>query len=158
METVHRKESEGDFDALAMLLDEEYYDRFGEIALKYRPYNTLEGIEDFFIAYDAGKPVACMCLKRITDRIAELKRVYVLPDYRRRGIASLLLDDCESAARAKGYTRIRLETGAQMHEAIQLYKKREYSIIENYDEFAGDEICCCMEKKLEAEYLSDPPL
>ena len=35
-----------------------------------------------------------------------------------------------------------------MLEAIKLYKKRDYKMIENYGDFVGDAICCCMEKEL----------
>ena len=137
-----------DFEMLNTLLDDYYYERFGEVALKYRPYNTLQGIEDFFIACDEEKPIGCGCFRKITDAVAELKRVFVLPDYRRQGIAKVLVKNCEEIAKRKNSICMRLETGVEMIEAIELYKKMNYSIIENYDNFAGDEICCCMEKTL----------
>ena len=142
------KELNKDFKMLHKLIDDEYYERFGESYLKYQPYNTLDGIEDFFIAYSGEKPIACGCLRRITEEIAELKRVFVLPEYRRMGVANLLVDCCEETMKKQNFICIRLETGVVMHEAIQLYKKRNYSIVENYGDFVGDEQCCCMEKKL----------
>ena len=45
------KELNKDFKMLHKLIDDEYYARFGESYLKYQPFNTLDGIEDFFIAY-----------------------------------------------------------------------------------------------------------
>ena len=148
MEIKYTKELHKDFEKLNRMLDDAYYERFGEIALKYRPYNTLEGIEDFFITYDEEKPVACGCFRKITDKTVELKRVYVLPDYRRRGIANALVGNCEAIAREQSFKYMRLETGVEMLEAIQMYKKRKFVFIENYEGFAGDEICCCMQKEL----------
>ena len=142
------KELNEDFEMLNKLIDDEYYKRFGEIYLKYQPYNTLEGIEDFFIVYKSGRPIACGCFRRITEEIIELKRVYVLPKYRKMGVANLLVNYCEETAKKQNFIYIRLETGITMYEAIQLYKKRNYSIIENYENFVNDELCCCMEKKL----------
>ena len=142
------KKLNDDFEMLNKLIDDEYFSRFGEIYLKYQPYNTLESIEDFFIAYQNEKPVGCGCLKRISEEVVELKRVYVLPEYRKKGIANLLVDCCEETAKSQNFLCIRLETGVVMEEAIQLYKKRAYCIVENYEDFVDDELCCCMEKKL----------
>ena len=142
------KEVNEDFEKLNKLIDDEYYERFGEISLKYLPYNTLDGIKDFFIAYNREKPIGCGCFRRITEEVVELKRVYVLPQYRKMGIANQLVNCCEETAKEQGFISIRLETGVEMHEAMQLYKKRNYSIIENYEDFVNDELCCCMEKKL----------
>ena len=145
---IHYNELNENFEKLNNFLDKDLYERFGEITLKYRFYNTLEGIEDFFVAYEEENAVACGCIKKTTDEVVELKRVYVLPGYRRKGIANLIVNSCEEVAKEKNYHYIRLETGVEMSEAIQLYKKRNYNVIENYGDFIGDEICCCMEKKL----------
>ena len=137
-----------DFIQLNKLLDDDYYQRFGEVALKYRPYNTLENIKDFFVAYDHGKPAGCACFRYFDKESAELKRVFILPEYRRQGIAHRLATACEKAAKSQGYRYMVLETGVEMTDAIALYQKLGYNFIDNYGDFAGDTICCCMKKSL----------
>lgn len=137
-----------EFLSLNSMLDEDYYERFGEIALKYRPYNTLEAVRDFFLAYLDDVCVGCGCMKEYSKDSMEMKRIFVLPKYRRKGIAGQLIQKCEEKARDKGYGKMVLETGVQMPEAIALYEKNGYKLIDNFGDFAGDEVCVCMEKIL----------
>ncbi|MGI5824775.1 MAG: GNAT family N-acetyltransferase [Bacillota bacterium] len=137
-----------DFQKLNCLLDDDYYQRFGEIALKYRTYNSLKNICNFFTAYAENQPVGCACFKRLTTDTAELKRVFVLPTHRKQGIAFLLVKECEAQAKQQGYKFMVLETGKEMPEAISLYQKAGYQFIDNFGAFAGDSICCCLKKAL----------
>jgi len=137
-----------DFEKLNSLLDKDYYMSFGEIALKYRQYNTLIEISDFFITYYNNAPVACGCIKKFSDDTAELKRIFVLQEYRRMNIATDMVNRCERLAKEKGFKFVTLETGVEMLEAIALYKKLGYELIDNYGDFAGDNVCCCMKKEL----------
>ena len=75
------------FRALVRKLDREYVDRFGETALQYQPYNTLEKIEAACLLLVDGTPAACGAIQPLDEDTAELKRVYVLPEFRRRGLA-----------------------------------------------------------------------
>ena len=79
---------------------------------------------------------------------AEIKRIYVLPEYRKSGLASKIMELCETEAKKQGYKNMILETGIEMTDAISLYCKMGYSKIENYGDFSGDELCTCMEKEL----------
>ena len=137
-----------DFNLLDNLLDEDYYERFGEISLEYKKYNTLERVTGFVLAYDGATPVACGCIRQLGPETAELKRIFVRKEYRRRKIASRIIEECEEMARDEGFDKIALQTGAVMDEAITLYKKHGYEMVANYGEFAGDERSVCMEKPL----------
>lgn len=137
-----------DFKELDAMLDEDYYERFGQIALEYRRFNTLEGMVGFVVAYDGRRPVGCGCIRPITPETAELKRIFVCKDYRRKGLAGKIVASCEEMARQNGFQRMHLQTGAVMNEAIALYQKQGYEMIENYGEFAGDENSVCMAKEL----------
>jgi GNAT superfamily N-acetyltransferase len=83
---------------------------------------------------DDGTPVAGGGLKRLGDGAAEIKRMYVVPQARGRGIARTLLTALEEAARDLGYERVRLDTGAKQPHAQRLYESAGYASIDNYND------------------------
>jgi GNAT superfamily N-acetyltransferase len=70
-----------------------------------------------------GRPLAIVPVDHITT---EFRRVYVIPDYRRQGIAAKLIRWLEERARAGGFRSIRLATGVKQPEAIALYERLGY--------------------------------
>lgn len=136
------------FQELVAMLDDAYYERFGALALKYRQYNVTDGIADAFVMYCDGEPAACGCFKRYDAESAELKRVFVRKEFRRKHLATEIVEVCECEARRQGYHAMVLETGAEMPEAIAMYQKLGYALVENYGDFTGDTACVCMRKQL----------
>lgn len=102
----------------------------------------------FAMAYWDGVPVGCGGIKPLGGPCAELKRFYVEPEQRRRGIAAQLLRFLESSAEEQGYTVLRLETGEPQFEAVAFYKKHGFYPIDRYGEYADCEESLCYEKKL----------
>lgn len=79
------------------------------------------------VARDAdGTAVGCGALRALGGDAAEVKRVYVVPAARGRGVSKLLLAGLEDAARSRGWTTLRLETGPRQPEAIGLYEGAGY--------------------------------
>ena len=74
------------------------------------------------IASVAGEPAGCIALRPLEPGIGEVKRLYVRPAFRGRGIAKKLSEELLAAARAIGYAHLRLDTLAFMHEAATLYR------------------------------------
>lgn len=70
----------------------------------------------------AGQPVACGALRPLGPGEAELKRMYVAPAARRRGVGRQLLAALEQAARERGWTTLLLDTGRRQPEAVALYE------------------------------------
>lgn len=68
-----------------------------------------------------GQYIGCVGVRKIDLQIAELKRMYVQPDFQRRGIGYSLLQDACTLAKKLGYKKIRLDTLNTMHSAIKLY-------------------------------------
>jgi len=87
----------------------------------------------FLVIYAAGKPVAGGGLKRDDDGVAEIKRMYVVPEARRQGLGRRLLEALEDRARELGYARIRLDTGERQPHAQAMYQRAGYHPIENYN-------------------------
>lgn len=88
----------------------------------------------FLVGYGtAGEPLCCGGVKRLPDGACEIKRMYVVPAARRRGVARLQLGALEDAARALGYTVARLDTGPRQHSARRLYEAAGYREIGNFN-------------------------
>ncbi|HEX4734173.1 MAG TPA: GNAT family N-acetyltransferase [Thermoleophilaceae bacterium] len=96
-----------------------------------REYAHPDG--SFLVVYDDGRAVACAGVRRLPDGSGEVKRMYVVPEARGRGVGRRLLDRLEDEARVLGYTRLRLDTGAQLTEAQELYRSAGYREIGDYN-------------------------
>ena len=101
----------------------------------------------FYVAYDeSDNAVACGALKHFNDDTAEIKRMYVKPEYRGRGLSKLILSELEDKARELNYNRLVLETGLKQPEAMNLYSKFGYKPLKCYGRHADDPDSRCFEK------------
>jgi GNAT superfamily N-acetyltransferase len=88
----------------------------------------------FLVGVDEdGRAVAAGGVKRLEDGVAEIKRMYVAPEARGRGLARELLVALEDAARSLGYARVRLDTGPKQPAAEHLYRSAGYREIPDYN-------------------------
>jgi GNAT superfamily N-acetyltransferase len=85
-------------------------------------------------------PVGCVGLRRVTADTAELKRMYVRPEYRGQAIARALLAACEQTARELGYAQLWLETGTLQPEAVALYLSAGYEPVSPFGQYAGESL------------------
>jgi GNAT superfamily N-acetyltransferase len=102
----------------------------------------------FVIGRDAGQPVSCGGVRLVAADVGELKRMYVVPAARRRGIARALLGHLEGEARTLGATRLRLETGLHQPEALALYASAGYVETEPFGHYAGAPLARHLAKNL----------
>lgn len=112
------------------------------------PYNISEAISDVLIAEAEGKAVGCGGLKMYSKNAIEIKRLWVEPEYRGKHIATELMERLEERAEKEGCTRLILQTRPQMEEAVGLYKKRGYKLIDNYPPYDKLEGAICFEKRI----------
>ncbi len=122
--------------------------RYGAPPSPFSPAEAAAPRTIFLVARLGGIPVACGALRRIDDTVAEIKRMYVAPEGRRRGLARRILRELEHRAVGFGYRTIRLETGVGQPEAIALYEVCGYRRIRAYDPFVGNPSSVCFEKSL----------
>lgn len=147
--TFLRTDSENpDFVSLVRLLDADLAKRDGADHSFYSQFNTIAAIRHVMVAYENETPVGCGAIKEYTPDAMEVKRMYVLPEFRKHGIASQILTALETWTRELGYPTCVLETGKRQPEAIALYQKNGYVIIPNYGQYAGIDNSICFQKKL----------
>jgi drug/metabolite transporter (DMT)-like permease/GNAT superfamily N-acetyltransferase len=87
----------------------------------------------FLVAYEDDAPIACAGLRRLPDGSGEVKRMYVVPDARGRGVGRRLLEALEAKAQELGFARLRLDTGSQLTEAKELYRSAGFREIDDYN-------------------------
>lgn len=75
----------------------------------------------FVLAEDTGQYVACIGVRRFADEVGEIKRLYVAPAARGRGLGRLLMEHAIAAAKLLGYRSLLLDTLPFMTEAQALY-------------------------------------
>jgi GNAT superfamily N-acetyltransferase len=85
------------------------------------------------VAYVDGMPSGCGAFKRLDDQHIEIKRVYVAPEARGRGVAKAIVGRLEELAREAGYSVARLDTGNNQPEADALYRTLGYTEIADYN-------------------------
>ncbi len=133
-------------------VQQEYVVRYGGrdvTELAVAEFTPPQGI--FVIGRDAGQLVACGGVRLVDSDVAELKRMYVVPAARRRGIARALLERLEYESRQLGATRLRLETGLHQPEALALYASAGYTEAEPFGHYAGAPLARHLGKTLNAD-------
>lgn len=104
-----------------------------EVGPTARPGEFVPPRGRFLVAYDHHHPVGCGGVKRLDDATGEIKRVYVAPDARGRGVARALLGALEAAATELGCRSVRLDTGDRQPEALALFRSAGYREITDYN-------------------------
>lgn len=140
--------SDPDFRELVALLDIELAVRDGDDHSFYAQFNKIDMIRHAVVAMLGGEAVGCGAFKPYEGKSVEIKRMYVRPEGRGKGIAVAVLDELERWAREEGFDSAVLETGFKQPEAIRLYEKSGYSRIPNYGQYVGIENSLCMRKSL----------
>jgi GNAT superfamily N-acetyltransferase len=121
------------------------------------PGEPIHGIEPsqfqaaggyFVRAQCESRSIGCGAFRPLDERTIEIKRMFVQPPYRGRGLARVILERLEAEARQRGFTRSVLETGVRQPEAIALYRACGYSEIEAFGPYVGSASSVCFGKAL----------
>lgn len=101
------------------------------------------------VEYRGDVPVGCGALRALEPGVAEIKRMFVMPEGRRMGASRRMLEALEMRARELGFSAVRLGTGLRQPEAIALYESSGYRPIPLFGEYEGAALCVCYEKTLD---------
>jgi GNAT superfamily N-acetyltransferase len=103
----------------------------------------------FLVIYHEGNPVGCGAVRLIDSDTGELKRMYVSPKVRGKGLGRQLVAALEREARALGAKRLILETGIRQSAALALYRGTGFQPIPLYGEYLrSPETSICLGKAL----------
>jgi uncharacterized protein YbbK (DUF523 family)/ribosomal protein S18 acetylase RimI-like enzyme len=101
-----------------------------ELASLPGKYTRPKGL--LLLAYEDETPAGCVGVRELDDGVCEMKRLYVRPQFRRRGIGTTLAERTIDFARENGYTNMKLDTLRSLKEALTLYKGLGFYEIEPY--------------------------
>lgn len=150
--TIERVEWEHpELQELVRAQQEELRSRYGEWDIDDEV--STRGLEAAVLVRLDGEAVACGALRdpvtAFGPGVGELKRMYVKPEHRRKGLARTVLRELEAIARERGLHRLVLETGINQPEAIGLYVAEGYLLIDNYPPYEDEDTSRCFAKSLE---------
>ena len=118
-----------------------YYDELLGIDVCFEDFeNELSNLEnlyshprgDLLLLVEGQDILACVALVRIDQRLCEMKRLYVLPEYRGRGLGRMLAEAIIKKAIQSGYLNMRLDTLDGLKEALNLYQSLGFREIPAY--------------------------
>ncbi|MDQ2658572.1 MAG: GNAT family N-acetyltransferase [Bacteroidota bacterium] len=140
--------SDRDFVTLVNMLNADLARRDGDEHSFYSQFNKIDQIRYVIVAYDDDVPAGCGAIKAFGPGAMEIKRMFVYPKARKKGVATRILNELELWAKELSCDRCVLETGRRQPEAIELYRKNGYRQIPNYGQYVGIENSLCFEKSL----------
>ncbi|SEN09464.1 Acetyltransferase (GNAT) family protein [Chryseobacterium taichungense] len=137
-----------DFQSLVKLLDADLAVRNGEAQAFFDQFNKLDTIKNCIVVYINEVPAACGAFKKFDEETIEIKRMYTHPDFRKRGLATTIVEELETWGKELNYTKAVLETSLGQNEALSVYEKSGYVRIPNYGQYIGIDKSVCYEKVL----------
>ena len=155
MITTTRTSSDNkDFQKLVAALDADLRIRDGKEHGFYAQYNKIDAIKYVIVVYENNDIAGCGAIKEYDSDTMEVKRMYVPPEKRNKGIASVVLKELEQWTAELNYKKCLLETGKKQPEAIALYKKNGYKIVPNFGQYENVTNSVCFEKVLKVKLNS----
>jgi len=139
---------DNDFKILIQQLDNELWTIMNEVQATYDKFNKVPDNKTVVVVYENDKAIGCGCFKRFSNDTVEIKRMFVVPEARRKSVAQKILIELELWAKELKFTNAVLETGKRMTHATSFYIKNGYSITDNYGQYIGLEESVCMKKEL----------
>ncbi|SED04822.1 Ribosomal protein S18 acetylase RimI [Tenacibaculum sp. MAR_2009_124] len=138
----------GDFKILVGELDRYLSGVNGDDDDFFRGHNKIDHLNHVIIAYSEGGAVGCGAFKVTMNKGVEIKRMYIRSEFRGNKIAVRILEELEKWARNEGFEHVVLETSKEMRSAIQLYRKKDYEVIPNYEPYTNMKSSICFKKIL----------
>ena len=149
MITIKKTTSDNpEFEKLVVQLDVYLAILDGDDHEFYAQFNKSNLLKNALVCYENEIAVGIGAYKEYDSETVEIKRMFTLPEYRGKGIASKILSELELWAKEEKYKFALLETGQLQKDAIYLYQKLGYKIIENFGQYQGIENSICMKKNI----------
>lgn len=114
----------------------------------YNQFNSVESLRHVVVLYANEKAVGCGAFKKFDDNSVEIKRMYVNPNTREKGLGKQILNGLENWAKELGFSSCILETGKRQIEAVKFYKKCDYMTIPKYGQYKDMDNSVCFKKDM----------
>lgn len=137
-----------DFEKLVVQLDAYLRVLDGDDHAFYAQFNKSSLLKNALICYENEIAIGIGAYKEYDSETVEIKRMFTLPEFRGKGVAKTILSELENWAKEEKYSISILETGFMQKDAIHLYKKMGYEVIENFGQYIGVENSICMKKNI----------
>jgi putative acetyltransferase len=124
------------------------YPEAGANHFRLDPAEVAPGRGLFLVAYLQGEAVGCGAVRLNSVEEAEIKRMYVAPEWRGRRIAAAVLAQLERHATELGARRLVLEVGERQPDALTLYRRAGFVEIDRFGEYIDSSLSLCMGKPL----------
>lgn len=109
---------------------------------------TDEQLRCVIVRDEGGSPAGCGALLFHENGSAEIKRVYIRPEYRGRKLGEQIVSAIETIATENNFNQLRLETGIHQQPAIALYRRCGYEICDAFPPYAADPLSIFMCKNI----------
>lgn len=147
MQLVRTTSENPDFKYLTKLFDTFLIDIDGEEKDFFAQYNQIY-LQNVVIFYEEDVAIGCGALKEYDSQTGEIKRMFVHPEHRNKGVANAILQELETWAKELHFATCILETSFKLEKAIALYQKFGYLQTSNYGQYIGVDSSVCMKKEL----------
>lgn len=134
-----------DFKKLTRQFDEFLIEIDGDEKDFFAQYNQIY-INAVVVAYENGVAIGCGAFKEYESNVAEIKRMFVDPNHRNKGVAAKILHELEHWIKEDKYSCCILETSYKLENAIALYEKFGFERIANFGQYIGVKSSICMKK------------
>lgn len=150
MITIKKTNSDNsDFKKLVSELNIDLDTYYKEEKSFYVGLNSIDKIQHVVLAYNENDcAVGCGGIKEFSETEMEIKRMYVMPDFRGKGVATIILKVLEHWSKDLKFEKCILETLKEKPYAMAFYKKNGFSIIPNFGDYLKAENSICFEKEI----------
>jgi GNAT superfamily N-acetyltransferase len=148
IDIVRTHSEDNDFIQLVAELDAYLKVTDGDEHAFYNQFNGITVLNNIVVAYQNGTAIGCGAFKKFDDTSVEIKRMYTSPQARGNGVATNILRALELWASELGFKTCILETGIRQKEAVEFYKKNNYTTIPKYGQYANMDNSLCFKKEL----------
>lgn len=139
--------NDSDFFELCKKLEQEHVEVIAE--QRSTNGNCLKNLEQYIhvlLYLENGKAVGCLAISKPIDSVVEIGRVYVLPEYRNKKIATKLFEKAFIIIQDEGNIAVTLNTYNRFKSAIHLYKKLGFEIVDTFEKLKNSPFSICMKK------------
>lgn len=136
------------FRALVAARDADMVKRFSDVSVQALPNDSVDGLTTAVLALAGDRAIGCGCLAPLDATTGELKRMFVVPDLRGRGIAARLVGALEDWARELGLGRLVVATYVLQRDVLALYRHLGYADIAPFGPYVRAATSVCLARTL----------